>query len=705
MHSPDMISPFGSRGADRSAKLSAGTETPPLSPLKLQQPNHLNCLRMRCVCLFNAYVWLVDSGSRIGGNFTAWLQSTGKDEATRSMKTREAEGLADSKGQQIGATCPTLLSMATVNMNCVEFYDPNPKPALKSLHSQLTTSVLNKHHLPLQPSISPPGDAGSAQNVQDNGSLDDFLPSLDELFQASRNGDIPHVPHQNYRPVHISKRKLIDKSRLQTKPTTTNSAYVPGNTQREPLIIEDDSDDDSDDKSDDEAEAGVATSDLQPQLLASIEDQDANECGLATEDTASTTSSLFGPSTPRDSDYFPADCFSKDGKQRPSFAELDSTFPVHVRRPSPSCSELAETTGNDQIHQGVEKAIVDEMRPSPLRERAGGSCDRGSVCDIEDEVRQTSAEAGGASPPSSAAHSQYNQMDQESQNNTDVRGISSEERLWEKTIERLHCQQKAQEDEDGDDIEATSGEDKGPISYGQQSKESPQHQRVEDETIVEAPLSQVRQHSVKPYHNENGDNDDDEDEDVRPPRRRKRRRIDSDATETATSKKVTIAQAQTCTTRGSTDSRCSPDDTESIGADYQEYPLQGFLKCVRIGRETTYNLEFRLFDLPDSFRPSIGLHISNSTSSGELARKSAHPRVCASHAKRSSPAQQKQKKRGRLQYTAEEDSLLMRLKKKGLPWKEIHRAFIRAFSDRSIGSLQVRYSNELKDRDSESDDE
>ena len=31
--------------------------------------------------------------------------------------------------------------------------------------------------------------------------------------------------------------------------------------------------------------------------------------------------------------------------------------------------------------------------------------------------------------------------------------------------------------------------------------------------------------------------------------------------------------------------------------------------------------------------------------------------------------------------------------------------FIRAFSDRNIGSLQVRYCNELKDRDSESDDE
>jgi hypothetical protein len=117
---------------------------------------------------------------------------------------------------------------------------------------------------------------------------------------------------------------------------------------------------------------------------------------------------------------------------------------------------------------------------------------------------------------------------------------------------------------------------------------------MRDGTIVEAPLSQVRQHSAKPYYKENEENKDyedeeDEDEDVRPPRRRKRRRINSDATETATRKNVhtrssTTAQAQIYTTQGSTISRSSPDDTESIiGADYQEYPLQGFLKCVRIG--------------------------------------------------------------------------------------------------------------------------
>ncbi|KFY02554.1 hypothetical protein O988_02084 [Pseudogymnoascus sp. VKM F-3808] len=127
-------------------------------------------------------------------------------------------------------------------------------------------------------------------------------------------------------------------------------------------------------------------------------------------------SSLLGPSTPPDSDYLGADCFSKNGQQPLPFAELDLAYPVQIRRPSRSCSELADTTGQDQIHQGVEKAIVGEMRPTrcnPRRERAGGSCDGDSVCDIENELRYTSEEVEG-SPVSTAIHSQCNQINQES---------------------------------------------------------------------------------------------------------------------------------------------------------------------------------------------------------------------------------------------------------------------------------------------------
>ncbi|OBT65099.1 hypothetical protein VE03_05282 [Pseudogymnoascus sp. 23342-1-I1] len=151
---------------------------------------------------------------------------------------------------------------------------------------------------------------------------------------------------------------------------------------------------------------------------------------------------------------------------------------------------------------------------------------------------------------------------------------------------------------------------------------------------------------------------------------------------------------------------CAHDAEPILGAEYQEYPLQGFLKCVRIGRETTYNLEFRLLDLLGSFKPSIGLHISNSTSSGEPVGGSARSRVCA-RAKGSPPAVQKQRKRPPLRerllsrpgrqstYLAADDELLIQLKEDDkLPWDEIAEFFL----GRTKGTLQVHYYTKLKDR-------
>jgi hypothetical protein len=82
-HSPDMISPFGSRGADCSATLPAGTETPLLRPLKLQQPNHQNASEydVSCLSLTHMSGWW-NRGQACGGKFTAWLQNMEKDEGT-----------------------------------------------------------------------------------------------------------------------------------------------------------------------------------------------------------------------------------------------------------------------------------------------------------------------------------------------------------------------------------------------------------------------------------------------------------------------------------------------------------------------------------------------------------------------------------------------------------------------------------------------
>jgi len=93
------------------------------------------------------------------------------------------------------------------------------------------------------------------------------------------------------------------------------------------------------DETEDEAEPEIALGGVQ----TSMEYRDASVCGLTTQDTASTPSSLFDPSTPQGSEDLDADYFSKE-EPRLSFAEQrNSTSPVQIYRPSPDCSNLAPT--------------------------------------------------------------------------------------------------------------------------------------------------------------------------------------------------------------------------------------------------------------------------------------------------------------------------------------------------------------------------
>jgi hypothetical protein len=106
-------------------------------------------------------------------------------------------------------------------------------------------------------------------------------------------------------------------------------------------------------------------------------------------------SSLFGPTTPRDYQDLNDDYFS-EGEPRLSVAEQNSTCPVQIQQPSPNWSELARTTDQDQVHKGFERTKIDELGSShcdPLRERAAGSSDRVSVCDIADDIVQEPEES------------------------------------------------------------------------------------------------------------------------------------------------------------------------------------------------------------------------------------------------------------------------------------------------------------------------
>jgi hypothetical protein len=208
------------------------------------------------------------------------------------------------------------------------------------------------------------------------------------------------------------------------------------------------------------------------------------------EDTISTTSSLFGPTT-RDYQDLNANYFS-EGEPRPAVGEQSSTCPVQTRRTSPNCSELAQTTDQDQIHKRIERTIFDELGSSncdPLRERAAGLCDWGSVCDIADATVQALEEPG-ESPPSVTTQSQCNQMSQAAQRYTEARCISGkpcssavEERLREQKREQQPRLQQEQEDEDGDK------DNKANNARCQQVEESLQHQGLDDETIMVASIA------------------------------------------------------------------------------------------------------------------------------------------------------------------------------------------------------------------------
>jgi hypothetical protein len=175
--------------------------------------------------------------------------------------------------------------------------------------------------------------------------------------------------------------------------------------------------------------------------------------------------------------------------------------------------------------------------------------------------------------------------------------------------------------------------------------------------------------------------------------------MSSDATGTFVPKKIhtpsAAAQAQTCTT---TASRSSSSDVESIlGAEYREFPFQGFLKCTSIGPETTYSLEISLPYVPDLLGSSIDLQILRPESGGELDQRSINPLLCASHANNAVTHSKmrlaaSQRKVKRAPWTPEEDAKLRKMHGDGYSWGDIHAAL----PCRSKAAIQVRCSTKHK---------
>ena len=120
--------------------------------------------------------------------------------------------------------------------------------------------------------------------------------------------------------------------------------------------------------------------------------------------------------------------------------------------------------------------------------------------------------------------------------------------------------------------------------------------------------------------------------------------------------------------------------TSDVDPDCLELPIRGFLGIRMVGSKTFYALNF-CQDLSQR-GPSPGRRTCTETRRGA----SGSPRV-----EKTRPVPQPPGRGSR--FTQEEDDLLIELKRRrGLPWEDIKPHF----PERSVGTLQVRYSTKLK---------
>jgi hypothetical protein len=125
----------------------------------------------------------------------------------------------------------------------------------------------------------------------------------------------------------------------------------------------------------------------------------------------------------------------------------------------------------------------------------------------------------------------------------------------------------------------------------------------------------------------------------------------------------------------------------SAGAAYHEWPMRGCFKLITIGNEVRYGMEFSLEDVQQLCAAAFPLHTSSASSKASF---SARPSQRAQPFSANVPSRTK-----RPRFTEEKDAKLIDLKeKRGWSWEAIQGSFL----GRSTGSLQVRYSTKLKER-------
>jgi hypothetical protein len=111
-----------------------------------------------------------------------------------------------------------------------------------------------------------------------------------------------------------------------------------------------------------------------------------------------------------------------------------------------------------------------------------------------------------------------------------------------------------------------------------------------------------------------------------------------------------------------------------------------FLKRIKIGNETTYNLEFQLSHVPEHFHLPVLSEALGICSNKETSTEAATPHNIVAHSK-VHPAIS-QRKRKHVRWTPEENETIREMREEGgCSWEEIHARL----SHRTPGAIQVQY--------------
>lgn len=117
--------------------------------------------------------------------------------------------------------------------------------------------------------------------------------------------------------------------------------------------------------------------------------------------------------------------------------------------------------------------------------------------------------------------------------------------------------------------------------------------------------------------------------------------------------------------------------------EYREWPFQGFLKRTIIGNDTTYTLEFQLQHVPEHLHLPV---ITEALGADTLAQTQRSCSILHSEVRPAGP------KGKRVRWEADEHETIVRMKKDGCSWEEIHDAL----PHRTQAAIQVQYSTKLK---------